>query len=70
MTPSLSPRTDRPVDPKIVSVIAEIYKASAELGFQLLLVGATARIILLENVFGLNAGRATTDVDFAFALNN
>ena len=70
MTTSLSPRTDRPVDPKIVSVIAEIHKSSAELGFQLLLVGATARIILLENVFGLNAGRATTDVDFAFALNS
>lgn len=29
-----------------------------------------ARIILLENIFGLKAGRATTDVDFAFALDN
>jgi predicted nucleotidyltransferase len=51
-------------------VIREIHKASTELGFQVFLVGATARIILLENVYGLNAGRATTDVDFAFALDN
>lgn len=34
------------------------------------MVGAMARIILLENVYGLSAGRATTDVDFAFALDN
>lgn len=34
-----------------------------------MLVGATARIILLENVFGLNPGRATYDVDFAFVLD-
>ncbi len=33
------------------------------------MVGAMARIILLENIFGLKAGRATTDVDFAFALD-
>lgn len=68
--PLLIPRADRPVDPITISVIREIHKASAELGFQVLLVGATARIILLENVYGLNAGRATTDVDFAFALDS
>jgi predicted nucleotidyltransferase len=48
----------------------EVYKASKALGFPVFLVGARARIILLENIFGLNAGRATTDVDFAFALDN
>lgn len=70
MTPPLSSKDDRPIDPNVVSVIEKIHRASAELGFQLLLVGATARIILLENVFGLNAGRTTTDVDFAFALQS
>jgi len=35
-----------------------------------LLVGATARVILLEHIFGLNPGRATRDVDFAFAVEN
>jgi predicted nucleotidyltransferase len=60
---------DRPVDSTTILVIKEIQKASIDFGFPVLLVGATARIILLENVFGLNAGRATSDVDFAFALD-
>ena len=37
---------------------------------ELLLVGAQAKVILLENVHGLNAGRATSDIDFAFATEN
>lgn len=65
----LSPRPDRPVDPTAILVIKEIHKASKAFGFPVFLVGATARIILLENVFGLNTGRATYDVDFAFALD-
>lgn len=51
-------------------VIQEIHKASKALGIPVFLVGAVARIILLENVFGLAAGRTTTDVDFAFALDD
>lgn len=66
----LTPRPDRPVDPIVVSVIQEIHKASKALGFPVFLVGAMARIILLENILGLTAGRATTDVDFAFALDD
>jgi predicted nucleotidyltransferase len=66
----LTPKPDRPVEPLALLVIHEIHKASIELGFPVFLVGAMARIILLENIFGLKAGRATTDVDFAFALDN
>lgn len=66
----LTPKPDRPVDPIALLVIREIHKAAKELGFPVFLVGAMARIILLENIFGLRAGRATTDVDFAFALDN
>ncbi|MHB9100913.1 MAG: nucleotidyl transferase AbiEii/AbiGii toxin family protein [Sulfuricella sp.] len=66
----LTPKPDRPVEPIALLVISEIHKASKELGFPVFLVGAMARIILLENIFGLRAGRATTDVDFAFALDN
>lgn len=66
----LTPKPDRPVEPIVVLVIQEIHKASKALGFPVFLVGALARIILLENIFGLKAGRATTDVDFAFALDN
>ena len=69
-SPPLTLQPDRPVDPLALAVIREIHKASIELGFPVLLVGAMARIILLENIFGLKAGRATLDVDFAFALDN
>lgn len=66
----LFPRRDCPVDPTTLWVIQKIHNASQALGFPVFLVGAMARIILLENVFGLRAGRATTDVDFAFALDD
>lgn len=68
--PRLRPRADLPVDPITVLVIGEIHKASKVLGFPVFLVGATARIILLGNIYGLKAGSATSDVDFAFALDN
>lgn len=67
-SPPLSPNL--PVEPIFLSVIHEIHKASEALGFPVFLVGAMARIILLENIFGLKAGRATADLDFAFALDN
>jgi predicted nucleotidyltransferase len=63
-------RPDRPVEPLALRVISEIHQASRELGFPVFLVGAVARIILLENIHGLQAGRGTTDLDFAFALDN
>lgn len=69
-SPPLTPRADLPVELTTVLVINEIHKASKALGFQVFLVGATARIILLENIYGLKAGNATSDVDFAFALDN
>lgn len=66
----LTPKPDRPVDPLTLMVIGEIQQAANRLGVPVFVVGAVARIILLENIHGLNAGRATTDVDLAFALDN
>ncbi len=66
----LTPKPDRPVDPLTLRVIGEIQQASNRLGVPVFVVGAVARIILLESIHGLNAGRATTDVDFAFALDH
>lgn len=63
-------KPDRPVDPSTLMVIGEIRQAAKELGVPVFIVGAVARIILLENVHGLQSGRATTDVDFAFALES
>lgn len=65
-----TPKPDRPVNPLTLTVIGEIHRAANKLGIPVFVVGAVARIILLENIHGLNAGRATTDVDFAFALDN
>lgn len=67
---TLIPKADQPVDPITLSVIREIHKASKELGFDVFIVGAMARIILLEYVFGLSAGRTTSDIDFAFAAED
>lgn len=66
----LTPKPDRPVEPIALLVIQEIHNASKALGLPIVLVGAMARIVLLENVHGLPPGRATKDVDFAFALDN
>lgn len=66
----LKPRPDRLIDPLTRSVIREVKNAITDLGLDVFLVGATARIILLENVFGLHTGRATRDVDFAFSVEN
>lgn len=66
----LTPKADRQIDALTCSVIREVKNAGAALGLDPFLVGAAARIILLENVFGLHTGRATRDIDFAFALGN
>lgn len=66
----LTPKTDRPIDSLTLSVIRAVRDVATDLGLETFLVGATARIILLEHVYGLRTGRATRDVDFAFAVEN
>ena len=66
----LTPRPDRQINQITCWVIREVRNAVTGLGLDIFLVGATARIILLENVFGLHTGRATHDIDFAFAVEN
>ena len=60
----------KPVDVLTVEVVHEIEKVSKALGLELLLVGAQAKVILLENIHGLNPGRSTGDIDFAFAVES
>lgn len=64
----LKPRPDRPVDPVSLKVIREVTSLANEQGLETFMVGAMARIILLEHVFGLPPSRATRDIDFAFAV--
>jgi len=66
----LKPRPDRPIDEISLTVMRAVADAAAQLGLATFMVGATARIILLEHVFGLRPGRATRDMDFAIAVED
>ena len=61
-------QSDRPVDPIAVAVMHEIDAVATALRLAYFLIGAMARDVLLGHGFGLNPGRATRDVDVAFAL--
>lgn len=63
-------KPDQPVDPIILAILREVDRLTGELGLAYFVAGATARDILLTNVYGLNTGRATRDVDFAVAVEN
>lgn len=66
MSRSISPK--RPLDPTLLHVLRAVAEESAAAGIDYMLVGATARDMLLTHVFDLPAGRATYDVDFAVAV--
>lgn len=61
---------DRPVDPLTVHVSREIDRVARELNLAYFLAGAMARDIVLTNVFGIDTGLATRDVDFGVAVGN
>jgi len=63
-------RHDKPVNPVLLEILATVHAITQELGCDYLLVGATARDMLMTHVFGLDTRRATRDVDFAIALEN
>lgn len=60
-------RADKPVNPVLLEILVAVQTITGKLGCDYLLVGATARDILMTHVCGLDARRATHDVDFAIA---
>jgi predicted nucleotidyltransferase len=62
-------RPDKPINPILLEILSTIQTVTRELGCDYLLVGATARDMLMTHVFGLDTRRATYDVDFAIALD-
>lgn len=58
---------------RISPTIVEIYKAVSDcadqLGIAYLVVGASARDMVMESGFGVKAARRTTDIDFAIQVN-
>lgn len=59
---------DHPVDPVVIDILRSVAEEARAEGIDFMLVGATARDILLTHVFGLATRRATYDVDFAVAV--
>ena len=66
----LSLRPDQPINAFILQVMREVDRVAKELGVAYFVAGAMARDILLTNVFGIAAERATRDVDFAVAVES
>ena len=60
----------RPLDPPILHIFTVMNRVAVEHGCPYIVVGATARDLLLYHVFGIPAIRATQDVDFAIAVEN
>lgn len=60
----------RPLDPIALTILQAVKRATQESGIATMIVGATARDILLTHVFGLPIQRATADIDFAIAVKD
>lgn len=60
----------KPLSALVVEPLKVVDQVASLLGLSYFLAGATARDLILENVFGGRPGRLTRDLDFAFALSN
>ena len=58
-----------PPSEDVLRVVRELNKIANRLGIPFFLAGASARDIVLVNLWGQSPGRATQDLDFAFAVN-
>ncbi len=63
-------RSDRPLEASTLATLRAVHDIASRRGMPYFVVGATARDILLTHVFGMPAGRATRDVDFAIAVED
>jgi predicted nucleotidyltransferase len=73
MTSSSSPYKideSRPLDRAALHIFSLVNRVSTDLKTPYIVVGATARDLLLFHVFGIPITRATADVDFAIAVDS
>lgn len=61
-------RDDAPLDLVSIAILKAVVSAAREAGTNLMLVGATARDIVMSHVYGIPLQRATADLDFAVAI--
>jgi len=59
-----------PVDPSIVRVLRTLDPIAREVDCPYFVAGATARDLILVNIYGLRPGRATCDIDFGIAVRD
>src|SRR5687768_4719093 len=64
--PSITP--SKPVDPSTIRVLRAVDRVGSALTCPFFVAGATARDLVLVNVYGLRPGRATRDIDFGIAV--
>ena len=65
-----SVHSDRPFEPGAIDVLRVVDSVMAKHQRQYIVVGATARDILLTHVFGLKTERATRDLDIGIAVKD
>jgi len=58
------------VDETAFLLYTSVAEAAADLDIRWMVTGATSRVLLLENVYGLPRGKGTEDVDFAVMVEN
>jgi predicted nucleotidyltransferase len=60
----------KPLDPATIRVLRAVDHAASALNCPFFVAGATARDLMLVNVYGLRPGRATRDIDFGIAVKS
>jgi predicted nucleotidyltransferase len=60
----------KPPTEDFMRVVRELNASATRLGIPFFLAGAAARDLVLVNLWGQAPGRATADIDFAFAVND
>ena len=63
-------KTLLPIDPLIVRVLRRVDRLAQNAGIPYFIAGATGRDLILVNVYGMWAGRATRDIDFGVAVES
>jgi predicted nucleotidyltransferase len=60
----------KPLSPLVFEPLKAVVQTANSSAFPYFLTGATARDLILENIFGRQPGRLTRDLDFGFALSD
>src|SRR5437588_9200596 len=60
----------KPVSPLVLEPLKAVAQTANALRFPFFLTGATARDLVLENIFGRPPGKLTRDLDFGFVLSD